>query len=258
MLTEADLDLELELEEGHGHGHGRGGGGGGLDDHVADQFGHGHSHSMRGFRATASVTGSTRTSSGGWFNAGHAQNLFGGTGFGRRIVPATARRVSGAGSTARSASPARTRAQSSSRRPLSIHRAPRRRPTHALRLCLVRPLHRHPGAHAETAAQTQGARNDRGRFELRGRKGSRGPLAHLRVRSARGVGRGRHHRRRVVRDLRARRRRRGAAEPKGVDGRAVVFTALGVWSWTSPYSGCSTGRAARTRTRTGTRTAPGS
>ena len=89
VLTEADLDLELELEEGHGHGHGHGRGGGGLDDHVADQFGHGHSHSMRGFRGHGQCHGFDEDiSSGGWFNAGHARNLFGGTGFGRRIVPA--------------------------------------------------------------------------------------------------------------------------------------------------------------------------
>ena len=49
--------------------------------------GHGHSHS-RVFRAYGRCHGfDVDVSTGGWFNAGHADNLFGGTGFGRRIVP---------------------------------------------------------------------------------------------------------------------------------------------------------------------------
>ena len=61
----------LALGLGHGHG----------------DLGHGHSHS-RVFRAYGRCHGfDVDVSTGGWFNAGHADNLFGGTGFGRRIVP---------------------------------------------------------------------------------------------------------------------------------------------------------------------------
>ena len=39
------------------------------------------------FERTADAGFDVDVSTGGWFNAGHADNLFGGTGFGRRIVP---------------------------------------------------------------------------------------------------------------------------------------------------------------------------
>ena len=92
VLTEADLDHELAEEAGHvglngdSHGHGHGHGHGDLG-HGHGDLGHGHSHS-RVFRAYGRCHGfDVDVSTGGWFNAGHADNLFGGTGFGRRIVP---------------------------------------------------------------------------------------------------------------------------------------------------------------------------
>ena len=89
VLTEDDLDMELEMEarggddcrdhDHHGHnGHGH---------HHGDAFSHGHSHS-RWFGGYGQCHGFEQDNfTGGWINAGHAENVFGGTGFGRRIVP---------------------------------------------------------------------------------------------------------------------------------------------------------------------------
>ena len=91
VLTEADLDMELEMEargggnderRGHDH-HGHNGHG----HHHDDPLGHGHSHSG-GFEGYGQCHGFEQDNfTGGWINAGHAENVFGGTGFGRRIVP---------------------------------------------------------------------------------------------------------------------------------------------------------------------------
>ena len=91
VLTEDDLDMELEMEargggnddrrdhDHHGHnGHGH---------HHGDAFSHGHSHA-RWFGGYGQCHGFEQDNfTGGWINAGHAENVFGGTGFGRRIVP---------------------------------------------------------------------------------------------------------------------------------------------------------------------------
>ena len=89
VLTEADLDMELEMEARGGddcrdhdhHGHNDHG------HHHGDAFSHGHSHS-RWFGGYGQCHGFEQDNfTGGWINAGHAENVFGGTGFGRRIVP---------------------------------------------------------------------------------------------------------------------------------------------------------------------------
>ena len=82
-----DMELEMEARGGddcrdhdhHGHnGHGH---------HHGDAFSHGHSHS-RWFGGYGQCHGFEQDNfTGGWINAGHAENVFGGTGFGRRIVP---------------------------------------------------------------------------------------------------------------------------------------------------------------------------
>lgn len=118
VLSEADLDLEFDLEagivgnEGHAHSHGtatepssRKGKARILSEDdlnveleslfetketsmnsvsVRVTHFHGHSHigghgPCHGFEEDLSV--------GGWFNAGHAENVFGGTSIGRRIIP---------------------------------------------------------------------------------------------------------------------------------------------------------------------------
>ena len=54
---------------------------------IGDAFSHGHSHS-RWFGGYGQCHGFEQDNfTGGWINAGHAENVFGGTGFGRRIVP---------------------------------------------------------------------------------------------------------------------------------------------------------------------------